>query len=83
MQITEVVKTAMDEKSWDPGHVTGSQLREILTTFQDQSMDAVNTRLDSIRVEFNRVAGGGGGFGDEEEDNLNNFGVGGEEREGT
>jgi hypothetical protein len=44
-------------------------------------MDAINTRLDSIRAEFNLVAGGGGG--DEEEDNLNNFEVGGEEREGA
>jgi hypothetical protein len=82
--ITEAVKTAIDEKLWDSGHVTGTQLREILTTFQDQSMDAVNTRLDSIRAEFNRVAGGGGGGGSgNEEGNLNNFGVGGEEREGT
>jgi hypothetical protein len=86
-RITEAVKTAIDEKSWDLGHVTGTRLREILTTFQDQSMDAVNTRLGSTRADFNRVAGGGGdgggGGGDEEEDNLNNFGVGGEEREGT
>ena len=47
-QITEAVKTAIDEKSWDSGHVTRTRLREILTTFQDQLMDAVNTRLDSI-----------------------------------
>jgi hypothetical protein len=47
-RITEVVNTAIHEKSWDLGHVTGTRLREILTTFQDQLMDAVNTRLDSI-----------------------------------
>jgi hypothetical protein len=77
-QITE----AVDGKLWDSGHVTGTRLQEIFTTFQDQLMDAVNTRLDSIRAELNCVAGGGGG-GDEEEDTLNNFWVGGEEREGT
>ncbi len=80
-QITEAVKTAIDEKSWDPGHVTGTQLQAILTTFQDQSMLAVYTRMDNIRAEFNRAAARGGGGGDDEEDNLNNFGVGGEERE--
>ncbi len=44
-------------------------------------MGAVNTRLDGIRAEFQRVAAGGGGA--EEEDNLNNFDVDEEEREGT
>jgi hypothetical protein len=83
--IAEEVKTAIDEKSWDSGHVTGTRLLEILTTFQDQLIDAVNTRLDSIGAEFNHVAGGGGGDGggDGGEDSLNNFGAGGEEREGT
>ncbi len=43
-RITEVVKTAIDEKAWDSGHVTGTQLQEILTTFQAQSMGARPTR---------------------------------------
>jgi hypothetical protein len=80
-RITETVKTAIDEKSWDSGQVTGTRLREILATFQEESMGAVNTRLDGIRAEFQRVAAGGGGA--EEEDNLNNFDVDEEEREGT
>jgi hypothetical protein len=45
---TEAIKTIFDEKSWDLGHVTGTQLQEILTTFQEESMGAVNLRLDRI-----------------------------------
>jgi hypothetical protein len=47
-QIIEAVKTAIDEKSWGSGHVTGTRLRDILTTFQEESMGAVNSRLDRI-----------------------------------
>jgi hypothetical protein len=78
-EIIEAVKTAIDEKSWDLGHVTGTRLQEILTSFQEESMGAVNSRLDRIRAEFHRIAGGAG----DEEDNLNNFEVEGEETQGT
>jgi hypothetical protein len=70
-RITEAVKTAIDEKSWDSGQVTGTRLREILATFQEESMGAVNARLDGIRAEFQRVAAGGGGA--DNDDNFNNF----------
>jgi hypothetical protein len=71
-RISEVVKTAIDEKAWESGQVTGTRLREILATFQVESMDAVNSRLDSIRTEFQRVAAGRGDGGGAEDDN-NNF----------
>jgi hypothetical protein len=70
-QVTEAVKLAIDEKSWDSGHVTGSRLREILTSFQEASLGAVNARLDSIRAEFHRVAENGGGA--EDDNNMNPF----------
>ena len=47
-RIAEAVKTAIDEKSWDSGQVTGTRLREILATFQEESMGAMNARLNSI-----------------------------------
>ena len=48
VQVTQAVKNAIDKDSWDSGHVTGSRLREILTTFQEALLGAVNVRLNSI-----------------------------------
>ena len=59
VQITEAIKNAIDEKLWDLGHVTGTQLREMLTTFQEVLLGAVNSRLDSIQDKFCHVAGSG------------------------
>jgi hypothetical protein len=79
-RIIEVVKTTIDEKSWDSGQVTGSRLREILATFHEEAMGAVNSRLDGIVAEFQRISGGvDGGDGG----NLHNFDGDEEERAGT
>ena len=53
------------------GSCTGLRLQEILTTFQEASLGAVNARLDMIRAEFHRVADGGGGT--EDDNNMNYF----------
>jgi hypothetical protein len=55
-------------------------LREILTSFQEASLGAVNARLDSIRAEFHRVADGGG---EADDDNNMPFDEGDELIQGT
>jgi hypothetical protein len=53
--LMEKVEEALDTKAWESGHVTGSRLKEILENFQKDSVDAVERRLEGIRVEFNRA----------------------------
>jgi hypothetical protein len=53
------VEKALDTKAWESGHVTGSRLKQILGDFQSDSIKAVESRLEGIRVEFNRAIGTG------------------------
>jgi hypothetical protein len=71
-QVTKAVKFAIDEKSWDSGHATGSRLQEMLTSFPEALLGAVNVQQDStIRAEFHRVAENGGRA--EDDNNMNPF----------
>jgi hypothetical protein len=47
------VEEALDTKAWESGHVTGSHLKEISENFQKNSVEAVDSRLEGLRVEFN------------------------------
>ncbi len=78
VQITEAVKTAIDTKLGHLCHVTGMQLHESLTPFQEASLGAVNLRFGSIWDKFCHVASGGGN----KDDNINHFEVEGEEIQG-
>jgi hypothetical protein len=46
--LMEKVEEALDTKAWKSGHVTGSQLKEILKNFQKDSVDAVERWLEGI-----------------------------------
>jgi hypothetical protein len=45
--LMEAVKEALDTKAWESGHVTGSQLKEILENSQRDSVKVVESRLES------------------------------------
>jgi hypothetical protein len=47
------VEEALDTKAWELGHVTGSRLKGILENFQKNGVEAVDSRLEGLRVEFN------------------------------
>jgi hypothetical protein len=42
------VEEALDTKAWELGHVTGSRLKEILENFQNNSVEAVDSRLEGL-----------------------------------
>jgi hypothetical protein len=49
------VEEALDTKAWESGHVTGSRLKETLEDFQENNVEAVNSRLERMRAELNRA----------------------------
>ena len=49
------VEEALDNKSWDSGHVTGSRLKEILESYKKESIETVDQQLKGMRVELRRV----------------------------
>ena len=49
--LISTVKKAIEDKSWESGHLTGGRLKEILDTFHA----SVNLNLDGIREEFRKA----------------------------
>ena len=63
------MEQALEKKSWENGHVTGSRLKEILDEFHG----SVNKNLDGIRAEFQKALELGGGKTRNDNDDEYNF----------
>ena len=65
--LVAALESAIDNKAWDSGNITGSRLREILDSYQFQSSKLVDVRLKSVDTQlkliqesFFELASGGG-----------------------
>jgi len=49
--LVDTVKKAIDDHSWESGHVSGSMLKTILDGYKNDSLREVTARIDSLRKE--------------------------------
>ena len=69
------VEEALENKAWEGGHITGSKLKEILESFQKDSLKSVDQHLQGMRVELREAIRRQGQGGDAEGDDLDFFGT--------
>ena len=48
--LVDAVTTAIDDKAWDSGHVTGDRLKNMLGTFKADMMGMVKTRFEDLKA---------------------------------
>jgi len=66
------VDAALEDRALDNGHITADRLRDILQTYRNESIEAVNSQLKSMRTEVReailRVGQRTGGGGDDDDE---------------
>ena len=60
-KLVETVEKAIDTKSWDSGHITGTQLQEILQQYKDDNKTKINDQLATIHDRLDATVGVNGG----------------------
>ena len=53
--LVAALESAIDNKAWDSGNITGSRLREILDSYQSQSSKLVDVRLQSVDTQLKLI----------------------------
>lgn len=56
--IVDAVKTAIDSKAWEQGHITGDRLAQMLESFKDSIIEKQQEQINALQVQVNGLTGG-------------------------